>query len=272
MMIYQLGVAHRLAENAGFRSRVARVRGTSGGAIAGAMMLVCPSRIPEAVDFYTSGELLSMMKFPRDVTHPHDELMRRVLRHLDLLPDDAYREALAGGKFVAHVTSGSGSGMASSLLNVGISHFASNEEVVRAISASCCLTPGGVTFDDNKRYWDGGFSDPMPDDDELPTVTVSVLRGRGVDIAPGETLNVGSRGSEDKGEAETGVASAKPGDIPARDVRIPPREHSRFLRYDWTGKNLRALVDAGLMSGERARGRFKEGQRDAEEWLRGMGH
>jgi hypothetical protein len=256
-------------------------------------MLVCPARIPEAVNFYTSGELLSMMRFPRDLTHPHDELMRRVLRQLDLLPEDAHREALANGQFVAHVTSGSGSGMATSLLNVGISHFASNEEAVRAISASCCLTPGGVAFDDGRRYWDGGFSDPMPDDTELPTVTVSVLRGRGVDIAPGETLTVGSRRSEDEGEAkEVHIASAaaasaaaeasasaaaptavaKLEDIPARDVRIPLREHSRFLRYDWTGKNLRALVDAGLMSGKRARGRFEEGQRDAEEWLRGMGH
>ena len=140
-----------MAADAGFMKRVARVRGTSGGAIAGAMLLQCPDRIDDALDLYTSGELLAMMRFPYDLTHPHDALFRRVLARMDLLPADAHQGPLGGGKFVAHVTAANPEAPLASLaqpkvLNVGLSAFKSTDEVVSAISASCCLTPASALY------------------------------------------------------------------------------------------------------------------------------
>jgi len=212
-------------------------------AFAGAMLLLCPAKIDEVVEHYCSGELLKDMRFPRDLTHPHEDLLRRVVHNLDLLPSGAHRK-LAGGRFVAHVTTRD----EWPLRNVGLSSFESNEDVLSAVSASCCLTPGGVLYG-GVRYCDGGFTEPLPDDTEgLPTVSVSILGGRGVDIAPSEV------GRE---QNKTLVAKI---------------EESRFLRYSWSSANIIALANGGLMSGKRARERFEEGLVDAEKWLGYIGH
>eukprot|EP01047_Picozoa_sp_COSAG01_P042094 COSAG01_NODE_3655_length_5822_cov_7.778438_3_plen_166_part_00 len=86
------------------------------------------------------------------------------------------------GRFSSHVTP-----RAWPLRNEGLRDFADEEELLAAVSASCCLHPSGVVYR-GSCYLDGGFSDPMPEHESLPTVTVSVLRGWGCDVAPSEAL------------------------------------------------------------------------------------
>lgn len=91
----------------------------------------------------------------------------------------------------------------------------------------------------------------MPNHDTLPTVTISVLSGQGVDISPCE---VGRR---------------------QESLPLHPNQHHRFLRYDPSFRNLVALGDCGLaptMTFTKARQRFMEGQRDGVTFLRSIGH
>ena len=267
MLIYQLGVASAMHAQPKFMERVKRVRGTSGGAIVGAMLLACPEKIETAIDFYCSGGFLAMMRdrgqMIRDITHPHEDLLRASVDQLGLLKKRDYADIFAGSRFVAHVTVGPWP----SIKNMGLSNFKSNEDVITAISASCCLVPTGKVYSgDGMTYWDGGLTDPMPDDDQLPTVTVSVLRGKGVDIAPSDVKrNLMAHGNLNEGNIE--------GTCPVL-LQRSAKERSRFLRYDWSGKNIRALLDAGLipMTGSRARERFDEGRRDASMWLTHLGY
>jgi len=258
MMVWQMGVASVMRSDPSFMARVQLVLGTSGGACVGAMLLASPpSAFAAALHHYSSGAMWRSMKVPHDLLHPHDELMRRTVEHLRLLPEGTWRKLR--GRFSAHVTPRSWP-----IRNVGISDFTSDAELLRAISASCCLSPGGVAFR-GQRLLDGGLSDPMPEACAqaagrrgLPTITISIIAGDGVDVAPDEGM--GRRGSVVEGE--TGC----------RRRVAEWRRHHTVLRYDASLANARALLDAAVMPQRRAVWRFEQGQQDALKFLRSIGH
>eukprot|EP00802_Teleaulax_amphioxeia_P019287 Tamp_19514.p1 GENE.Tamp_19514~~Tamp_19514.p1 ORF type:complete len:327 (+),score=65.49 Tamp_19514:264-1244(+) len=263
MMLWQMGVADVMRSDPSFLRRVEHVLGTSGGACAGAMLLASPpAAFSAACAHYTSGALWRSMQVPHDLIHPHEALLRRSVAALGLLPDDAWR--VLRNRFSAHVTT-----RAWPMRNIGITDFRSNEEVLTAISASCCLLPHAAVDFRGTRFLDGGFSDPMPDacaaacGKQLPTVTISVLAGDGVDVAPGEAS--GRRGWQE-GEA----AAALQGGGRARAAAW--RRGHVFLRYDASGANARALFDATVLPTHRAQWRFDQGRRDAVTFLRAIGH
>ena len=255
MMLYQMGVASVMCSEPAFMSRVARVLGTSGGACVGAMLVASrhssaaggdggANLFAHALHHYTSGDMWQAMALPYDLVHPHDALLRRVVGSLGLLPDGAHR-TLRDGNFAAMVTP-----KWWPPTNVDIDDFESNDEVLSALSASCCLIPSHAV--DFQPYLDGGFSDPMPDCPLLPTVTIFVLAGDGVDVAPGEA------GGRRQGEA------ARP---------APWRRAHPFLRYDLASTaNARALLDAGYVSPARSQWRYRQGQEDGMRFLRSIGH
>jgi hypothetical protein len=263
MMLWQMGVADVMRSEPSFLGRVEHVLGTSGGACVGAMLLASPpAAFSAACAHYTSGAMWRGMQIPHDLIHPHDALLRRSVATLGLLPEDAWR--VLRYRFSAHVTT-----RAWPMSNIGITDFNSNEEVITAISASCCLLPHAAVDFRGARLLDGGFSDPMPEacaascGKQLPTVTVSVLAGDGVDVAPGEAS--GRRGWQE-GEAET-----TPGMRGRARVAEWRRQHV-FLRYDASGANASALLDAAVLPLRRAQWRFEQGRRDALTFLRAIGH
>ena len=136
-----------------------------------------------------------------------------------------------------------------------------------AISASCCLVPHAAVAFRGKLLLDGGLTDPMPEASQqrLPTVTVSVLAGDGVDVAPSEAC--GRRGWEEYEQS----ASAHEGQGKRNRVAEWRRQHP-FLRYDVSWSNGRALFDASVMPTGRAQWRFEQGQLDGLRFLRAIGH
>ena len=205
-----MGVASILRSEPSFISRVTRVLGTSGGACVGAMLLASPlGAFALSLQYYTGGGLWRSAHIPYDFLYPHDALLRRTVGHLGLLPEGAYRELR--GRFSAHVTP-----CAWPLRNIGLDDFENDAELLQAIAASCCLVPTAPVAFKGGRYVDGGFSDPMPSattsiidqlsdgsnssratgissaDEKslLPTVSISILAGAGVDIAPGRVFGI----------------------------------------------------------------------------------
>jgi hypothetical protein len=199
---------------------------------------------PTSAPLHLGRHMWQAMTLPHDLVHPHDALLRRTVGSLGLLPDGAHC-TLRDGNFAAMVTP-----KWWPPTNVDIDDFESNDEVLSALSASCCLIPSHAV--DFQPYLDGGFSDPMPDCPLLPTVTIYVLAGDGVDVAPGEA------GERRQGEA------ARP---------APWRRAHPFLRYDLASTaNARALLDAGYVSPARSQWRYRQGQEDGMRFLRSIGH
>ena len=268
MMLWQMGVADVMRSDPTFMARVHRVLGTSGGACVGAMLLASrPKAFSAALQYYTSGGMWQSMQLPHDLLHPHDALLRRTVATLGLLPSDDSWQMLRG-RFSAHVTPRTWP-----LRNMGITDFQSNDDVITCISASCCLLPHAPVSFRGQLLIDGGYSNPLPEmhDDgsqscgrQLPTITVSILAGHGVDMAPGEAT--GRRGWK---EGEQATAAARS----ARRRVAEWRQSHPFLRYDGSLANAQALVDASaLPRARRAQWRFEQGQQDAVRFLRSIGH
>eukprot|EP00635_Sarcinochrysidales_sp_CCMP3193_P003662 CAMPEP_0118905952 /NCGR_PEP_ID=MMETSP1166-20130328/9703_1 /TAXON_ID=1104430 /ORGANISM="Chrysoreinhardia sp, Strain CCMP3193" /LENGTH=271 /DNA_ID=CAMNT_0006845223 /DNA_START=85 /DNA_END=900 /DNA_ORIENTATION=- len=241
MMMYQFGVAKRMAQDGKFMERLRRVHGTSGGAICGAMLVSCPDRFEDAIRFFESGRWLKKAT-PRDLVEPHQRLLRRAIDELRLETSaDLLRH-----KFVAHATT-------TRRENVGVDDFQDDREVVDAIAASCCLSPSGVSFR-GQTLFDGGFSDPLPSDPDLDTVAVSILSGTHVDLCPDFAARSRSTPLTCNGERGAGGVAPK--------YRGPP-----FLRYAVSPRNARALLETTFLTPKRARARYDQGQRDAITFL-----
>lgn len=237
MMAYHFGVAAAIVEKSRLMDRVDRVHGTSGGAIVSLVLLEAPEAIRDCLEHYISGEFFEELR-AREVLKPHDVLLKRTLDVVGVTRDGA-AERLSG-KLVAHTTT-----FEEGLLrprNVQLTDFADDAAVFRAVSASCCLDLVGVdVLGDGTQHHDGGLSDPLPVDEALPTVEVSILTGAGVHAAPGVVA------------AGLGASA--------------PRPHP-FLRYDLSLLNARAFFEGAVLTRRRARERFDEGFSDGEALLR----
>lgn len=234
---YHFGVAAAIVEKSRLMDRVDRVHGTSGGAIVSFVLLEAPEAIRDCLEHYISGEFFEELR-AREVLKPHDVLLKRTLDVVGVTRDGA-AERLSS-KLVTHTTT-----FEEGLLrprNVALTDFADDAAVFRAVSASCCLDLVGVdVLGDGTQHHDGGLSDPLPVDEALPTVEMSILTGAGVHAAPG-------------------VVAAGLG-------ATAPRPHP-FLRYDLSLLNARAFFEGAVLTRRRARERFDEGFRDGEALLR----
>lgn len=262
MLVYQAGVASAFHACPEFMARVVRVLGTSGGACVGVLLLACPERIEAALEHYCKGALFRGATLA-DAMDPTVRLLPRFVQELDLLPPDAYRVLAGEGGgpvFSVHVTP-----FRFPISNVGISDFRDNEEVLRAVCASCCLNPRGVQLR-GERCADGGLSDSLPlcEDLSLDTVTVSPFGGDGIDVAPGLA---------DAG----GVHLVTPRDVLKHErlleKRRSPRRLGQWIRYNPSVNNARALLDAAIPRGRaQAQQRFADGRRDGFAFMRSLGH
>ena len=263
MLIYQAGVAARLVAHDGLRARLSRgVLGTSGGACVGAMFALGLARgddgsaaerlLEAALEYYCAGRLFEGAGLG-DYLDPSKRLLPRMVDELGLLDADA-PAALHAARFAAHATP-----RRLPLENVALGAFASADDVVRAVQASCCLDPRGVDVG-GVRHLDGALSDSLPlcADAGVETITVAPFTGPGVDIAPG-------------------LAARAAAAAPAR-AWPPPREPGaprlgRWLRYDVTPANAPALVDTVVPRARRAaEARFEQGRRDGAAFLRVLGY
>lgn len=235
LMLYQFGAASKLSEDEAFMSRIRRVHGTSGGAIAALILLECPELFERCADHYASGAFFDDLTVA-DVVRPHRALMKRTMEHLGLLQPGAVERLR--GRLLAHASLFDADGFFALPANVALEP-SSDDDVFRAISASCCIDLSGVRLGD-ETYFDGGLSDPLPFDLELPTVQVSAFIGDETHIAPGH-------------------ASPLP-DAPRG------RPHP-ILRYDWSLANVQALVETGFLTRARAQARYDQGRRDAAAFL-----
>jgi predicted acylesterase/phospholipase RssA len=262
MLIYQAGVASAFHGCPAFMQRVVRVLGTSGGACVGVMLLACPERIEEALEYYCSGALFRGATIA-DVVDPTMRLLPRFVEETNLLPADAY-ERLAGGDgrpaFTAHVTP-----VRLPFANIAIRDFASNAELVDAVRASCCLHPRGVMVR-GERYFDGGLSDSLPlcEDASMDTVTVSPFGGPGIDVAPGLA----------EADAPHTVASrAALAHQRHSERQTSPRRIGAWLRYNPSFANAQSLLDATFPRGRQiAETRYADGQRDGRAFLKSLGY
>jgi hypothetical protein len=254
MMIWQLGVAHSLSGNSAFMARVKRVHGTSGGACAGALFLLSREKILAAIEYYSSGKMWMEASLPRDLTHPHEALLKRTVQTLGLFPFKC--RSRVGRRFVVHVTPRDWP-----LRNVCLQDFDHSVDVWDAVAASCCLAPTGHRMKDGRFYLDGGFSDPLPHDATLPTVTVSVFTGEGVDISPFMFKSVSS--------SDGGSTYVPRGDVDKSFVSSNTSPTPRtFRRFDVSLANLMSLFRGFVPpSKENAMKLFVQGQVDGEGFV-----
>lgn len=172
---YHLGVVEamqRLPEAK--KLDIGEVHGVSGGALAGAVLLLgsdCLEQVRLALRTQirpTWGEIWDPAS-----------LLPRLLKEHDILPDDAFTK-LSGRLFV-HTTTG---GMMRNTKTHRISAFGSNEELVKALQASCSFAWDGVEID-GVPHWDGGCSGLWDvRSDNLPTIASSPIFKKSVEICP----------------------------------------------------------------------------------------
>lgn len=236
MMLYHFGVARQLSLDTKFMGRVKKIHGTSGGAIAAAMLVSCPDRFDDATTFFESGDWLRGAT-AQDVFQPHTNLVRKSITDLQL---DTNAHRLRKGGYVAHAT------RFSPLTNVAITDFETDKEVLDAIAASCCLSPAGVAFR-GERLYDGGLSDPLPSDPDLETVAISIFDGIDVDLSPDLSF---------RKQQNRSSANYKQGYV-----------GSPFLRFAVSPQNAHALLEGVFLTPRRARARYHQGQRDAITFL-----
>lgn len=256
MLIYQAGVASAFHACPSFMSRVKRVMGTSGGACVGVLLLACPERIEEALEYYCTGAFFRGATVA-DALDPTARLLPRFVEELSLLPPRAH--SMVRGEdgrpwLSVHVTP-----RRLPVENVSITDFASNAELINAVQASCCLHPRGVQFR-GEWFMDGGISNSLPLCAEHETVTISPFVGSGIDLAPGF--------ADGNNTLKCEVALSK-----HRAARATPSRLGQWMRYHPSMHNARALFDAAIPRGRQvAEKRFADGVRDGNAFLRLVGH
>mmetsp|Transcript_127116 Transcript_127116/g.406706 ORF Transcript_127116/g.406706 Transcript_127116/m.406706 type:complete len:255 (+) Transcript_127116:256-1020(+) len=160
---------------------VQEVHGVSGGALAGAVLLLGPESLERARAALrtritpTWGELWDPAV-----------LVPRLIREHEIFPSDAH--ARLSGKLFVYSSTG---GMGKSARKHCQSTFSSNEDLLSWIQASCSFAWDGVRVG-GEAHWDGccygGFAERS---ETVPTVAVAPVWTEDVEICPGPKFGFG---------------------------------------------------------------------------------
>lgn len=153
---------------------VREVHGVSGGALAGAIMLLGPECLEKA------RRALQVRIQPTwgELWDPASLLPRLVHEH-ELLPPDAHN--ILSGRLCIYTTTG---GMMRNTHKNVCNTFQSNDELLAWIQASCSFAWDGVKIG-GVSHWDGGCCGSWAERSEtLPTIVSSVIAMHGTEICP----------------------------------------------------------------------------------------
>ncbi|XP_055045087.2 patatin-like phospholipase domain-containing protein 2 [Misgurnus anguillicaudatus] len=178
---YQVGVAQSLMDNAPWILRGApRIYGASAGSLVAAAV-VCGSNLGRMRD-----NLLEFVRFtkqlPLGLLNPTADVYRWLEVTLQRsLPDNAH--SLASGRLHISMT------RIPDGINVLVSEFHSNNDLIKALLCSCFVPLYSGTIPPQykgEHYMDGGFTNIQPFEDSSPTLTISPFAGE-MDICPSDT-------------------------------------------------------------------------------------
>ena len=138
LLTYHAGVALELL-NAG--QQFERVLGTSGGALIGALFCVAPDSLPRAVKYMTGRRWAEGLTWG-DIWDPAERLVPEYFGRLDVLPENAHE--LASGRLRVFCT------RCRDKKCVAFDHWASREDLLRTLQASCSFAWDGVEISGEK--------------------------------------------------------------------------------------------------------------------------
>ncbi|VDK45569.1 unnamed protein product [Anisakis simplex] len=159
-----------------------RCAGASSGSLVAALLVLSPGKAKEGLNMvYALAKELSSLKF--GAITPGFSLNERLTKIVDEhIPDDI---SPAQGKLFISLTHQKKHN------NLIVSKFKSREYLIKCLSASCFIPMYSMGFNafanppviDNEPYIDGGYSNNLPEFDDIPTVTISPFSGN-ASIAP----------------------------------------------------------------------------------------
>ncbi|XP_063811572.1 patatin-like phospholipase domain-containing protein 4 isoform X2 [Pseudophryne corroboree] len=204
--IYHLGAASALLKHGGTMLKAVKVfAGASAGSLAATVLLTAPDKIKESKDFiYTFSE--DVRKETLGAVTPRYDFMNRLREGIEaILPHKAHE--IAENCLYISITN------TKSRENCLVSSFASREELIKVLLASCFVPVyAGIQAVEyrGEKWFDGGFTNGLPLLPTGRTVTVSPFCGR-QDICP-----------EDKGHVDLYF------NIAMQDVLLSPANFERL--------------------------------------------
>ncbi|KAK3252110.1 hypothetical protein CYMTET_38580 [Cymbomonas tetramitiformis] len=173
LVTYHAGVAQTFSKH-----KWSRILGVSGGSVIGLLLCVCPEKLCAAEEYMLGKKWAKGITWG-DLWDPAGRILPEYLACEGLLPENAYE--LASGKLRVFCT------RVHDRRSVAFDSWASNEELIRTVQASCSFAYSGVVLKDGLAYWDGGMAKDVPLLPTYPgaaTVTVSPFSGQGASISP----------------------------------------------------------------------------------------
>ncbi|KAM3935564.1 patatin-like phospholipase domain-containing protein 4 [Leptodactylus fuscus] len=177
--IYHLGAASAFLKHGQKLLNAVKVfAGASAGSLVATVLLTAPHKIQESKDFlYTFSEDFRK-RFPGEVK-PRSDFMKYLREGIEtILP--AHAHEIAENRLYVSITN------SKSIENCLVSSFASREELIKVLLASCFVPLyAGVNAVEYKgeKWIDGGFTNSLPVLPNGRTITVSPFCGR-QDICP----------------------------------------------------------------------------------------
>ncbi|KAJ1365924.1 hypothetical protein KIN20_026406 [Parelaphostrongylus tenuis] len=165
-------------------SRLARVSGASAGSLVGSLLLLQPDKLGLGLRvMFDLGEELTKLRF--GALTPGYCLNDKLLKIVeDFLPQDI--SPAQGRLFISVTRRADGT-------NKLISQFSSREELLRCLMASCYIPLysrgyGEPPVIDGDACIDGGYTNNLPDFDDMRTITISPFSGN-AEISPIDAVN-----------------------------------------------------------------------------------
>ncbi|KHN80539.1 Patatin-like phospholipase domain-containing protein 4 [Toxocara canis] len=180
---YHFGVISCLTHNGmPILQRMKRCAGASAGSLVAALLVLAPSKAKEGLNMmYALAEELNTLRF--GAITPGFLLSERLTKIVDEhIPEDI---APAQGKLFISLTH------QKKRKNLLVSRYSSREHLIKCLAASCFIPMYSMGFDafavppiiDNEPYIDGGYTNNLPEFNDMPTITISPFSGSAC-IAP----------------------------------------------------------------------------------------
>ncbi|KAK5974855.1 Patatin like phospholipase domain containing 4 [Trichostrongylus colubriformis] len=161
-------------------SRLERVSGASAGSLVASLLLLKPDKIGLALEvLYALGDELNRLNF--GALTPGYYLNERLIRIVDdFLPHDI---SPAQGRLYVSLT------LRKERVNKLVCNFSSREHLIHCLMASCYIPMYSMGYGaqppiiDGEEYIDGGYTNNLPDFEDIRTVTISPFSGN-AEISP----------------------------------------------------------------------------------------
>lgn len=180
---YHFGVISCFIRNgSAILRRMKRCAGASAGSLVAALLVLAPNKVTEGLNMmYALAQELNTLRF--GAITPGFLLNERLTKIVDEhIPKDI---TPAQGRLFISLTH------QKKRKNLLVSRYTSREHLIKCLSASCFIPLYSMGFDisavppliDNEPYIDGGYTNNLPEFNDIPTVTISPFSG-GATISP----------------------------------------------------------------------------------------